>query len=227
MTFAHLVAELHRRGVSYWTTSGGRLHLEAPRGALSGPLRAAIREHRDDLLFLCQGTPVLGRGRDDREDGFAPDSPGATAAGDLRSTDGGSAGAPRNAAWADPRPDLAQDTALWEQVLEAAFQLDGDDPAGLFGTLHGLRCCGARLVRPGRGGWKIQPGADYLGGQEAWEGDRAGWLLPRRVTVTRLLTGLREPPEPAPREAWAPAGEEGAERMASAGAGQRETSSAP
>jgi hypothetical protein len=237
MTFAQLVAELHRRGVSYWTTPEGKLHLEAPPGVLAGPLRAAVREHRDDLLFLCRGTPVMGRGRDGhdgRGGDLEADPQAAPAPGDQHAINDGEAGASGPAAWADPRPDLAPDTALWGQLLEAAFLLDGDDSAGLFGALHGLRCCGARLARPGPGpgGWRIRPGADYLGGREAWEGDRAGWLLPQRATVTRLLLALRETPAPAPREASASTGEapdpEGAGlSVAQAGVERRETSGDP
>jgi hypothetical protein len=63
--FSHLVAELYRRGVSYWPTPDGRLHLEAPVGVLTGELRAAVEEHRDNLLFLSDRTPIMGRGRDE------------------------------------------------------------------------------------------------------------------------------------------------------------------
>ena len=50
---------------------------------------------------------------------------------------------------ADPRPDLG-DGRLWSALLAAAYALDGDDPAGLFGALHGLRSCGARAGATGR-----------------------------------------------------------------------------
>jgi hypothetical protein len=66
--FSHLVAELYRRGVSYWPTPEGRLHLEAPEGSLTPELREALHEHRDSLLFLSDRTPIMGRGRDDVEE---------------------------------------------------------------------------------------------------------------------------------------------------------------
>jgi len=40
----------------------------------------------------------------------------------------------------DPRPDLAEDSARWSRLLSMAYDLDGDDPAGLYGALNGLRC---------------------------------------------------------------------------------------
>lgn len=42
----------------------------------------------------------------------------------------------------DPRPDLAEDAVLWAALLALAYDMDGDDPAGLCGALNGLRCYG-------------------------------------------------------------------------------------
>lgn len=98
----------------------------------------------------------------------------------------------------EPRPDLAADTRAWQALLETAFLLDGEEPRGLLGALHGVRCCGARLVplsrhqRDGRG-YRLAPGDDYHGGTEAWAGDRERWLLPHADVLTPLLKGLRIP----------------------------------
>ncbi len=46
---------------------------------------------------------------------------------------------------ADPRPDLAEDTALWAELLAGAYRQDGQDPYGVFGALQGARICGARI----------------------------------------------------------------------------------
>ena len=96
----------------------------------------------------------------------------------------------------DPRPDLAADTRVWQALLEVAFQLDGEAADGLFGALHGVRCCGARLVPavgapPSGAGYRIAPGDAYLGGARAWATDRVRWLVPAADVLTPMLRGLR------------------------------------
>ena len=96
----------------------------------------------------------------------------------------------------DPRPDLTADTRVWQALLELAFLLDGEAPDGLFGALHGVRCCGARLVpSDGTGlsapGYRMAPGDDYLGGARAWDTDRQRWLVPAADVLTPMLRGLR------------------------------------
>lgn len=49
--------------------------------------------------------------------------------------------------WADPRPDMAADSAIWETILALAYHLAARDPWGVFGMLRGLRCEGAQLVK--------------------------------------------------------------------------------
>jgi hypothetical protein len=46
----------------------------------------------------------------------------------------------------DPRPDLATDSHLWEQLLEYASRLAETE---IFGALHGLRCCGVQIALRG------------------------------------------------------------------------------
>lgn len=77
MTFSRLVAALYGRGVTYWTKADGTLGFRAPAGALTPELRAAMREHRDDLLFLCSGgVTVYGCGQEPAEwAAAAPDAP--------------------------------------------------------------------------------------------------------------------------------------------------------
>ena len=96
----------------------------------------------------------------------------------------------------DPRHDLTADSPAWQALLELAFLLDGEAPDGLFGALHGVRCCGARLVAagaPGRAGaaYRMAPGDAYLGGAPAWAADRQRWLVPAADVLTPLLRGLR------------------------------------
>ena len=47
----------------------------------------------------------------------------------------------------DPRGDLVSDTVEWTRLLQRAYGVDGDDPHGTYGLLHGLRCLGAALQR--------------------------------------------------------------------------------
>ncbi len=47
----------------------------------------------------------------------------------------------------EPRPDLEEDTNLWSRLLVAAWAVDGELSDGLFGALHGMRCCGAKLEK--------------------------------------------------------------------------------
>jgi hypothetical protein len=96
----------------------------------------------------------------------------------------------------DPRPDLTADSRDWQALLELAFLLDGEEADGLFGALHGVRCCGAQLVsaagaRSGPGGHRIVPGDDYLGGARAWAADRECWLVPAADVLAPMLRGLR------------------------------------
>jgi hypothetical protein len=103
----------------------------------------------------------------------------------------------------DPRPDLAEDSLFWRRLLLAAFATDGERADGLFGALHGARCCGARLERSGRG-FRLTAPVDgdgpvsYLepapetGELSTWADDRRGWLLPHREVLTGLLRGPGE-----------------------------------
>lgn len=79
----------------------------------------------------------------------------------------------------DPRPDLREDSGLWEAVLTAA-----DDPM-LRGLLHGLRCGGCRLRQRSNG--SLRP--DYTALLDVWDEDelRTEWLEPFRQEVQSLF----------------------------------------
>lgn len=94
----------------------------------------------------------------------------------------------------DPRPDLVEDTDLWERVLTMAKETD---PApgterSLFGLLHGLRCGGARLVRT-----KMSLKLDYEPVLECCDKEELmmQWLEPAKEDLRRLFrqvaSGLR------------------------------------
>jgi hypothetical protein len=87
---------------------------------------------------------------------------------------------------ADPRPDLANDSARWARLLALAYDRDGEDPRGLFGALHGLRCCGAGLAPADDGARLVageMPAEEYAAGREAW-------LVPHAAALTALLRAV-------------------------------------
>ncbi|MFZ3172057.1 MAG: hypothetical protein WA118_08765 [Carboxydocellales bacterium] len=89
----------------------------------------------------------------------------------------------------DPRPDLAYDSADWEKLLEIAEKADRI----LTGILHGLRCCGLRLHRGGKG-YVLRPDFDpnssMWTSQAEYETDRDKWLLPYQEKIIELLRKL-------------------------------------
>jgi hypothetical protein len=86
---------------------------------------------------------------------------------------------------ADPRPDLAGDSALWQRLLSLAYERDGEEPAGLFGALHGLRCCGAALATQGG---RVRLSAGELG--DEYRALRRAYLLPHTAALRALLQAL-------------------------------------
>jgi hypothetical protein len=85
---------------------------------------------------------------------------------------------------ADPRQvDLPEDTESWLGLLTRAHALDGDEPQGLFGALHGLRCCGSRLHTT-RGGMRLGPGEMS---RDQYRVLRDEYLVPHAGELRRLL----------------------------------------
>jgi hypothetical protein len=87
----------------------------------------------------------------------------------------------------DPRPDLVDDHREWACLLATQHARDGTNPHGLYGTLHGLRCEGARLVLD-HGRLRIEPGE--IG--DEYPLLRNLWLLPRRDELTTLLAAVAQ-----------------------------------
>ncbi len=58
----------------------------------------------------------------------------------------------------DPRPDLVEDSAQWAALLSAAYELDGEDPTGVWAALHVVRCLARRSAySAASGGWRLAP----------------------------------------------------------------------
>ena len=99
----------------------------------------------------------------------------------------------------DPRPDIAEDSVLWDWVLQHAYVQDGDDPNGLYRLLNGLRCLGARLSFNKHGlhlGPRYFPHGSWRT-REEWLVDRERYLVPRRAAIERLFAALRHIPATA------------------------------
>ncbi len=155
-----LLTTLLRRGVAL-RVQGGQVQWR-PKVALSAEERQALEVHKTEVIALLavHGGAV---------------TPGATPL------------AARDRWTADPRDDLAEDRGLWRRLLTLAYDYDGDDPAGLFGSLHGLRCCGARLVVEGG---QVRLVAGEL--DDAYPAFRERYLLPHAAALLELLGGLAE-----------------------------------
>jgi hypothetical protein len=69
----------------------------------------------------------------------------------------------------DPRPDLAEDSHLWNELLRIAYEFHPQLPeknAEFCGVLNGMRCGGTR-IRAGKNGWVLRPDIDPTG-RVAW-----------------------------------------------------------
>jgi len=125
----------------------------------------------------------------------------------------------------DPRPDLADDSAAWAQLLRLAWlEPDADEPAGCYGALHFIRCGGAGLDvthRPplfaryspmvpvqGDNGEALNLADETAWSTpEEWERTRAEVLAPHRKAIARVLRVLAEECAPSPAERELVAGE--------------------
>jgi hypothetical protein len=150
----------------------------------------------------------------------SPDPADFAALRHVLETVGHFAPAPPDPPWADPRPDLATDTCTcaeaqrrckcherWLALLEAAYRHDGQDPHGVYGTLNGIHCCGARLevaAAPDKApqaagvppGWRLKRGDELT--EAEYQRLRAIYLGPHTEVLTRLLNappagGVRQP----------------------------------
>lgn len=88
----------------------------------------------------------------------------------------------------DPRPDLTEDSLLWQQLLAAAKNID----LQLYGNLHGLRCWGLRITRaasgPMRGKLVLWPGAECDASE--YPELRNKYMVPYGKEIAFLIGGL-------------------------------------
>jgi hypothetical protein len=92
----------------------------------------------------------------------------------------------------DCRPEAAQDHALWERLLQMAWEEDH-----VFAwTLCGFRDFGTRIVR-GPKGYVLRPEISGVQGdgwhnQAAYEKERDRWLIPKLELLVNLLRRLSQ-----------------------------------
>ena len=88
---------------------------------------------------------------------------------------------------ADPRPDLTEDTRLWNLLLRIAQEEDYD----IARILHGLRENGLRLVR-GQVNWTLRPEVSDRGfeSQEQYDNLKNKYLVPVQGKIINWLTRL-------------------------------------
>lgn len=86
----------------------------------------------------------------------------------------------------DPRPDLAEDHELWIRILTEAYWYCQGMPSleQLYGSLHGLRCGGARVQETQAGNLKLLPG-EWHG--DEWKRVTAQYLGPHKEDVKTIL----------------------------------------
>jgi hypothetical protein len=96
---------------------------------------------------------------------------------------------PRSPLLADPRPDLKEDSRLWEQLLALAVAED----EALAEALFAMRWAGSRLVTV-NGHYAIRPqiGPGCWIRKEDYEDVRDIWLAPKKEQVARLLKKLQK-----------------------------------
>jgi hypothetical protein len=88
----------------------------------------------------------------------------------------------------DPRPDLKNDSPEWTKLLNIAESINLE----LAGVLHGMRCCGLRLVREPQG-YSLRPEFNKNSGwhnEAEYMADRNKWLAPFGRELVELLNQL-------------------------------------
>lgn len=90
----------------------------------------------------------------------------------------------------DPRPELPGELA-WRMLFYALWMIDGHDPYGLYGKMHGLRCIDAVGLEPAAKGMKLVIGGGEDAAQE-WATERARILADPTMAqnLDRVLKNL-------------------------------------
>jgi hypothetical protein len=86
----------------------------------------------------------------------------------------------------DPRPDLPEDSFMWEQLIYLA-----QSDQTVVQLLFALRCHGMRLMR-GKNNWVMRPEIrpDCFESQQEYEDVKNRWLVPNTKQITKYLKML-------------------------------------
>jgi hypothetical protein len=89
----------------------------------------------------------------------------------------------------DPRPDLIDDSNLWQCVLETAIHADPfpETPNSIYGLLHGLRCGGATLEVSKQGKLRLDYSTLIEVGIWTDRDLRSNWLLPAASGIKQVF----------------------------------------
>lgn len=87
---------------------------------------------------------------------------------------------------ADPRPDLADDSALWAQLLTLAYDRDGERSDGLFAALHYARSWWDARLLPEGNGYRLVA-EDHDGEYASF---RQSHLMPHREVLAAFLATI-------------------------------------
>ncbi len=87
----------------------------------------------------------------------------------------------------DPRRDLVQDSKLWQMVLRTAEAYDRET----YGTLHGFRCYGCRLVLTRNGKIIMKPGNGWSSIKE-WEKNKKEYLIPLADKIKTVFSTVEK-----------------------------------
>jgi hypothetical protein len=169
MTAAELLAQLRALGVSAKLRGPDTIRL-SPSDVIPPALLDAVRAAKPELILLLADQWT-----------WSDDPPVVLVTGPLT----------------DPRPDLAEDSAAWSELLRLAQAVESEFAY----LLHGMRACGTLLAYE-RGTFRMRPLIDpterlsIWQTNAAWEADRSKWLVPYQTALIRLL-GMLPAPEAA------------------------------
>jgi len=144
------------------SADGQKLHYEASQGAMTPELRAAMGEHKAEIMHYLAGDYTVR----------------------IKTAD--------DPVWRDPRPDLKDDSRRWSLLLEKALEIDVDVFGMLNvlrGMGARLEIAGPETwsLRPEGPlpAWQIARGADMTAAD--FDDFRRRYLLPHAATLDQLL----------------------------------------
>lgn len=90
----------------------------------------------------------------------------------------------------DPRPDLEEDSRLWNELLSKAASYGSQ----LQGILDGFRCAGTRIVRLSSGSYALRPEISETcwESKKRYEEEKQKWLVPYSKELVKMLREIQQ-----------------------------------